>query len=108
MQVHTGQMRTGAQHSYAAAGFADEGATALTRSRVTGGMFGDFAGAQAFGASVAGAHTRHGEQLRRQERRLGVLGDKTHVIASSFDEMERRNRAVLEQVRSQLWSNTQP
>lgn len=47
MQVDTGQMRTGAQHSYTAAGFADEGVLALNSSRVTGGMFGDFAGAAA-------------------------------------------------------------
>ncbi|BBZ35467.1 DUF2563 family protein [Mycolicibacterium confluentis] len=108
MQVHTGQMRTGAQHSYTAAGFADEGVTALTRSSVTGRMFGDFADAEAFGQSMAGAQTQHSRRLRGHERRLGVLGDKTHVIASSFDEMEQRNRAALEQVRSQLWSNTQP
>jgi hypothetical protein len=108
MQVDTGQMRTGAQHSYTAAGFADEGVLALNSSRVTGGMFGDFAGAEAFGAVMDTAHTQHGQRLRAQERRLGVLGDRTHVIASSFDEMEMRNRDAFERVRSQLWSTTRP
>lgn len=100
-------MRGGANRSYTAAGFADEGVTALTRTRVTAGMFGDFAIAETFQTSVNGAHTQHGRRLRTQERRLGVLGDKTHVIASAFDEMEHRNRAAVEQVRTELWSNTQ-
>jgi Protein of unknown function (DUF2563) len=107
MRVDTGQMRTGAQRSHTAAGFADEGVTALTRSRVTGGMFGDFAGAEAFRHAMADAHTVHGARLRWNERHLGALGDRTHVIASSFDEMERRNRAALDEVRSQLWPTTQ-
>jgi hypothetical protein len=102
--VDVEQMRAGANKSYAASGFADEGVHALSRGRVGSGMFGDFAAAELFQTAVSGAHSQHVDKLRNQERRLGVLGDKTHVTASCFVDMERRNTEALEAVQ---WSLTQ-
>ncbi|BBZ00943.1 hypothetical protein MCHIJ_03800 [Mycolicibacterium chitae] len=104
MFVDVEQMRAGANKSYAAAGFADEGVQALSRGRVCAGMFGDFAAAELFSTGIDGAHTQHATRLRNQERRLGVLGDKTHVTASCFVDMERRNTEALQAVK---WSLTQ-
>lgn len=98
MHVDIAQMRAGANKSYAASGLADEGVQALTRGRVSAGMFGDFSAAEQFETAVDGAHTQHVGKLRNQERRLGVLGDKTHVTATCFVEMERRNTEAIEAV----------
>lgn len=105
MEVDVEVMRTGANRSYTAAGLADEGAQALARGTVSAGIFGGFAAAGDFEGIMSCAHAEHVDRLRNHERRLGVLGDKGHVVASSFVEMERRNAEALQAV---AWQITQP
>lgn len=102
MQVDVEVMRTGANRSYTAAGLADEGAQKLARRAVGSGIFGGFAAAGDFEGILSEAHSQHVERLRNHERRLGVLGDKAHVAASAFVDMERRNAEALRAVAWQL------
>ena len=104
MEVQVEVMRTGANRAYTAAGLAEEGAQTLARRSVTAGIFGGFAAAGDFEGIMSGAHTQHVERLRNHERRLGVLGDKSHVVATSFVEMEQRNAEALQAV---AWQITQ-
>ncbi|AQA03652.1 hypothetical protein BVC93_15890 [Mycobacterium sp. MS1601] len=104
MEVDVEVMRTGANRSYTAASLADEGASALGRGSVTAGVFGGFAAAGDFEAIMAEAHSQHVARLRNHERRLGVLGDKGHVAASAFVDMEERNAEAL---RAVAWQITQ-
>ncbi|MGB3483795.1 MAG: DUF2563 family protein [Mycobacterium sp.] len=98
MEVEVEVMRAGANRSYTAAGLADEGAQKLGRGVVASGMFGGFAAAGDFECILSDAHGQHVAQLRSHEGRLGVLGDKGHVAASAFVEMEQRNAAALRAV----------
>lgn len=104
MEIDVEVMRTGANRSYTAAAFADEGARSLGRRTVTSGMFGGFDAAGDFEAILADAHTQHVTRLREDERRLGVLGDKAHAAAGAFTEMEQRNTDALREV---AWLTTQ-
>lgn len=104
MQVDVEVMRTGANRSYTAAGLADEGAQTLAQGIVAPGIFGGFAAAGDFEGIVSEAHGQHVARLRNQERRLGVLGDKGHVAASAFVDMDERNAAAL---RAVAWPITQ-
>jgi Protein of unknown function (DUF2563) len=104
VEIYVEVMRTGANRSYAAAGLADEGAQKLARRTVATGIFGGFAAAGDFEAVMSGAHTQHVAGLRNHERRLGVLGDKAHVAAATFVEMEQRNAEAL---RAVAWPTTQ-
>lgn len=104
MKVDVETMRTGANRSYTAAGLADEGAQALERRSVSSGIFGGFAAAGDFELIMSDAHSQHVTRLRSHERRLGVLGDKGHVAASAFVDMEERNAEAL---RAVAWPITQ-
>ena len=97
-------MRTGANRSYTAASLADEGAQTLARRHVSSGVFGGFAAAGDFEGILCEAHNQHVTHLRNHERRLGVLGDKAHVAASTFEDMEQRNAEAL---RAVAWQITQ-
>ena len=103
MEVNVEVMRTGANSSYTAAGLADEGAQTLGRSAVASGIFGGFAAAGDFESILGEAHGQHVTRLRNHERRLGVLGDKGHVTASAFVDMEERNAQAL---RAVAWPTT--
>lgn len=103
MEILVEVMRTGANRSYTAAGLADEGAQRLARRSVAAGLFGGFAAAGDFEAVMSGAHAQHVARLRNHERRLGVLGDKAHVAATTFVEMEQRNAEAL---RAVAWPTT--
>jgi hypothetical protein len=92
-------MRAGANSSYSASWLAMEGRQKLSRANVNVGIFGDFAAADCFHSGISGAHTQHVARLRGHETRLGDLGDQVHVTASSFVEMERRNKEALEVLR---------
>lgn len=104
MEIDVDAMHTGSNRSYTAAGLADEGVRALGRRTVRSGMFGGFAAAGDFEGILADARSQHLARLRDDERRLGVLGDKTHVAASAFTDMERRNTEALQAV---AWLTTQ-
>lgn len=104
MEIHVEVMRIGANRSYIAAGLADEGARVLARQTVGSGIFGGFAAAGDFEAILAGAHSQHVTRLRGHERGFGVLGDKAHVAASAFVDMEARNAEAL---RAVAWRITQ-
>jgi hypothetical protein len=101
--VDVDEMRTGANTSHNASWLAMEGKQKLSRANVNSGIFGDFASADNFHSGISGAHTQHVARLRGHEARLGGLGDKAHVAASSFVDMEKRNNQALEAV---LWSHT--
>lgn len=104
MFVDVDEMRAGANTSYHASWFAMEGKEKLSRANVAAsGIFGDFDAADSFQSDIRCAHTQHILRLRRHETGLGNLGDKAHVAASSFVEMEKRNKEALEAV---LWSPT--
>lgn len=105
MEIDVEVMRTGSNRSYTAAGLADEGARALDRGTVSAGIFGGFAAAGDFEDIMSGAHSEHVGRLRNHERRLGVLGDKGHVAATTFVDMEQRNAEAL---RAVAWQITQP
>jgi hypothetical protein len=105
VEVDVEIMRTGANRSYTAAGLADEGAQALAQRTVSTGIFGGFAAAGDFEGIMSDAHRQHVRRLRNHERRLGVLGDKGHVSATTFVEMEQRNAEAL---RTVAWQITQP
>ncbi|MGY4710757.1 DUF2563 family protein [Mycolicibacterium sp. CBM1] len=98
MQVDVEEMRSGANRSYNAAWLAMEGADQLSRARVTTGIFGDFAAAEAFHGVLGEAHSNHVQRLRDHDSRLGVLGDKAHTTASAFLDMEDRNAEALRSV----------
>ncbi len=98
MHVDVEVMRTGANRSYTAAGLADEGAQTLGAGIVAPGIFGGFAAAGDFESIMSETHNQHVTRLRNQERRLGVLGDKGHVAASAFVDMEERNAEALRAV----------
>lgn len=99
MFVDPDGMRAGANLSYSASWLAMEGRQKLSRVNVNVGIFGDFAAADCFHSGISGAHTQHVARLRGHETRLGDLGDQVHVTASSFVEMERRNKEALEVLR---------
>ena len=104
VEIDVEVMRTGANRSYTAASLADEGAQTLARRSVRSGVFGGFAAADDFERVMSEAHNQHVADLRDHERRLGVLGDKAHVAASTFDDMEQRNAEALLAV---AWQITQ-
>jgi hypothetical protein len=104
VEIDVEVMRTGANRSYTAAGLADEGAQTLGRGAVASGIFGGFAAAGDFEAIMSEAHGQHVTRLRNHERRLGVLGDKGHVAATAFVDMEERNAEAL---RAVTWPITQ-
>jgi Protein of unknown function (DUF2563) len=104
MEVQFEVMRIGANRSYTAAGLADEGAQRLVRRPVAAGIFGGFAAAGDFEGIMSGAHTQHVERLRNHERRLGILGDKAHIAATTFMDMDERNAKAL---RAVAWQITQ-
>lgn len=99
MFVDVEEMRAGANTSYNASWLAMEGKQALSRTSVLAGIFGDFAAADDFHSGISDAHAQHLAQLRANESRLGNLGDKAHVAASAFVDMEERNKAALESLR---------
>lgn len=103
MFVDVDEMRAGANTSYDASWLAMEGKEKLSRANVGSGIFGDFAAADNFESGINGAHSQHVSRLRGHETRLGKLGDHAHVAASSFIDMEKRNKQALEAV---LWSPT--
>jgi len=105
VEVDVEVMRIGSNRSYTAASLADEGAQALARGTVSAGIFGGFAAAGDFEEIISGAHAEHMDRLGNHERRLGVLGDKGHVAATTFVDMEQRNAEAL---RAVAWQITQP
>jgi Protein of unknown function (DUF2563) len=91
-------LRSGANTSYTAADHASEGAGRLARAGMATSMFGDFAEARAFQQALSHAHSRHVELAGRQCTSLGTVGDKAHVAASKFIDMEEAHEAVLRAV----------
>jgi hypothetical protein len=102
MFVDPEELRAGAVQSYNAAERANDGAGHLSRSTVTSGIFGDFAGAHAFHEVVAAAHTRHAKLLIEHSEVLEQLGINAHKAASGFTEMDDRSAKQLHGIAEQL------
>jgi hypothetical protein len=96
--VDVDDMRVGANTSYNASALAGEAKLKLSRANVNAGMFGNFVMADSFLSGICGTRTQHMSRLGGHETRLGDLGDNAHVAASSFVDMEARNKAALETV----------
>lgn len=92
-------LRQGANTSYTAADHAYEGSRRLGRAGVEESAFGDFAAARSFGRIVSETQTRHIGLITKHYETLGSIGDKAHLAASKFAEMDERNAAQLEAVR---------
>jgi hypothetical protein len=99
MFVDTGTLHAGANDSHRAGAHADDGANHLARTSPVAGMFGDFAGADAFHGVVAQAHTHHTVKLRVHQQILSDVGDKARTVATAFTEMDECNASELKVVR---------
>jgi hypothetical protein len=96
--VDVDEMRVGANASYNASALAGGGKHNLSRANVSAGMFGTFVIADSFLSGIRGARDQHMSRLGGHETRLADLGDNAHVAASSFVDMEARNKAALKAV----------
>ena len=101
MHVNTDGLNSGANTSYRAADHAYEGAGALSRAGIPGGIFGGFAEAEAFHTVVSGANGRHIAMIQSHCEKLGTVGDKAQHAAAALTEMEARNEERLRAVGDQ-------
>ncbi len=91
MFVSPDGLRTGANDSYQGADHADQGAATLSRASVGSSIFGDFPAAAQFHRTVSDAHHHHTTRAAHHAEQLSVLGDKAHLAAADFDDMESTN-----------------
>ncbi len=92
MFVSPDGLRNGASNSYQGADHADQGAATLSRASVSSSIFGDFPAAAQFHQAVSDAHNQHRARAAHHAERLSVLGDKAHLAAADFDDMESANQ----------------
>ena len=100
MFVDTGLLRSGANESHRAGGHAQEGADRLSRGPLMPGMFGEFAAAEEFHDAVRSAHTQHVKTLQAHQEALTAVGNKAHLAANGFADMDTRNAAAERAVRN--------
>ncbi|WP_423797435.1 DUF2563 family protein [Mycolicibacterium moriokaense] len=95
MKVDTNQLRTGATGCADAAGMALSGAERLGGKAPRTGIFGDFAEAQGFHATVVASHKSHVDQLHGHHRSLTAIGDRGHAAAATFSSTDESERASI-------------
>jgi len=99
MFVDTALLRSGANESHRAGDHAQQGAERLARGPLASGMFGEFAAAEEFHDAVRSAHSRHVKTLQAHQEALTAVGNKAHLAADGFADMDARNAAAERSVR---------
>ena len=99
MFVDTGLLHSGANESHRAGGHAQEAADRLSRGPLMSGMFGEFAAAEEFHDAVRLAHTQHVKTLEAHQEAFTAVGNKAHLAANGFADMDARNAAAERAVR---------
>jgi hypothetical protein len=84
IRVNAEHLNAGARHCDDAADSAHKAAEELALAPVPAGIFGDFAEAHQFHATVSAAHQSHIEQLRAHHKRLTELSEKSAAAARMF------------------------
>ena len=95
MFVDTGCLHSGANRTYRAGGYAQEGADQLSRAPLSSGMFGDFAAADTYHEAISTAHSQHVKTFQAHHDMLTALGGKARLAATEFTEMDEHNAAKL-------------
>jgi hypothetical protein len=96
MWVEPDVLKDGADVSRSAGKIALSGADALSHAAIPAGMFGDFDAAHAFHSTLTAGHRSHVAAMRGNHRTLTDIGDKANNAATSFEEAEAHNRAVID------------
>lgn len=99
MFVDPRMLRTGGNDSRRAAEHAQEGVDALSRGLLSSGMFGEFAGAEAFHQAASSARTKHVAHLQAHQQALTDVGSKTHRAAMQCTDMDAHNAAEMHSAR---------
>jgi hypothetical protein len=80
-EVDTGLLRSGSDSSGFAGAAARKAANRLTEASLPQGIFGDFAGADAFHSAVSTARDDHVQRSRDHDARLTDISSKGHIGA---------------------------
>jgi hypothetical protein len=98
MFVDTAKLHSGAAESYRASEHAQAGANQLSGAPPTAGMFGDFADADDFCATLSAAHAHHVESLQNHQESLNDVGARAHHAGFAFTAMDERSAEELREL----------